>query len=247
MCFHTSTTHKTKKLENHFKVHLSSEKIRPLFDKPHYHLNGFSHPNMLIIPQERTDVLAPGVWGIVPSNKNSSEIKGYYKEAVKYGGGLNAQSEKLFSHYLYREAAMSKRCIIPVSGFFEPHEHLKKKYPFYISQKEKEPLALAGIYSVIDTYMTFTILTKPASPLFAKIHNLKKRQPVILNNNLINNWLSSELKQDGITELVNTNYPEYKLDAYGVSKDLFSPKVDSNVETIIDKKVFPELEICAIG
>jgi putative SOS response-associated peptidase YedK len=243
MCFHTSTTHKTKKLEQHFKVNLSSETIRPLFDSPHYHLNGFAHPNMLVIPQEKANVLAPGVWGIVPSNKNSSEIKDYYKEAVKYGGGLNGQSEKIFSHYLYREAAMSKRCIIPVSGFFEPHDHLKKKYPFYISQKEKKPLALAGIYSVIDTYITFTILTKPASPLFAKIHNLKKRQPVILNDDVIDNWLLPELSQDDIKELVNANYPESKLEAYSISKDLFSSKIDSNVETIINKQVYPELEI----
>ncbi|WP_166961938.1 SOS response-associated peptidase [Yeosuana marina] len=241
MCFHTSTTHKTKKLEEHFKAKLSSETIRPLFDKPNYHLNGFSHPNMLVIPQEKSDVLAPGVWGIVPSNKASNEIKDYYKEAVKFGGGLNAQSEKLFSHFLYREGVMSKRCIIPVSGFFEPHENLKKKYPFYISQKEKEPLALAGIYSVIDTYITFTILTKEASPMFAKIHNLKKRQPVILDDDVIDNWLSSELTQDEIKELVNSNYPESKLNAYTVSKDLFSPKVDSNIESIISKIDYQEL------
>ncbi|GAA4810948.1 SOS response-associated peptidase [Litoribaculum gwangyangense] len=243
MCFHTSTIHKTKKLEEYFKVNLSSETIRPIFDKPNYHLNGFAHPNMLVIPQEKSDVLAPGVWGIVPSNKTSSEIKAYYKEAVKYGGGLNAQSEKLFSHFLYREAAISKRCIIPVSGFFEPHEHNKKKYPFYISQKEKEPLALAGIYSVVDTYITFSILTKDASPMFAKIHNLKKRQPVILNDQAIEHWLLPELTQEDIKELVKSNYPESELSAYTVSKDLFSPKVDSNVESIIDKFVFPELEI----
>lgn len=243
MCFHTSTTHKTKKIEDHFKVSISSEDVRPIFDKPNYHLNGFAHPNMLVIPQEKADVLAPGVWGIVPSNKNSDEIKDYYKEAVKYGGGLNARSEKLFSHYVYREAVMSKRCIIPVSGFFEPHEHLKKKYPFYITEKENQPLALAGLYSVIDTYITFTILTKEASPLFAKIHNVKKRQPVILDANLISNWLSPELKQEDIKELVNSNYPENKLDAYSISKDLFSPKVDSNVDTIIKKMTYPELEI----
>lgn len=241
MCFHTSTTFKVNKLEEHFKVKLSGENIRPIFDKPNYHLNGFAHPNMLVIPQEKSDALAPGVWGIVPSNKNSKEIKDYYKEAVQYGGGLNAQSEKLFQHYLYRESSMTRRCIIPVTGFFEPHEHFKKKYPFYISQKEKEPLALAGIYSVIDTYITFTILTKEASPMFAKIHNLKKRQPVILDDDVIDNWLSSELTQDDIRELVNGNYPESKLEAYSVNKDLFSPKVDSNIESIISKIDYQEL------
>ena len=195
MCFHTSAFHKTKRVEKRFNVTLISEQLRQIFDQPQYHLNGFSHPNMLVIPQEKSDVLAPGVWGIVPSNNKSDNIKSYYKEAVKYGGGLNAQSEKLFSHYLYRESALHRRCIIPVSGFFEPHEHLKKKYPFFIQNKEREPLALAGIYSVIDTYITFSILTKEACPLLGKIHNLKKRQPVILDDNQAHNWSSQDLDQ----------------------------------------------------
>ncbi|MCK0179922.1 SOS response-associated peptidase [Flavobacteriaceae bacterium S0862] len=243
MCFHTSTTHKTKKLEEYFRVKLVGENLRPIFDKPSYHLNGFAHPNMLVIPQEKTDVLAPGVWGIVPSNKRAEEIKPYYKEAVKYGGGLNARSEKLFNHFIYRESVMERRCIIPVSGFFEPHDHNKKKYPFYFQNSEKQPLGLAGLYSVIDTYITFTILTKDASPLFAKIHNLKKRQPVILNENMTLNWLSPDLNEKDIKDLILEDYPESNLETYAVSKDLFSPKLDSNIEGILDKQVYPELEV----
>lgn len=242
MCFHTSTSHKTKKLEEHFKVKLSSDDLRPIFDTPNYHLNGFAHPNMLVIPQEKSNVLAPGVWGIVPSNKSSNQVKDYYKEAVKYGGGLNARSEKVFQHFIYRESIQSRRCIIPVSGFFEPHEHEKKKYPFYFKSAKDEPLALAGLYSVIDTYITFTILTKEASPLFAKIHNQKKRQPVLLDTANMNNWLSDELKDGDIKELINTEFPESNLETYPVSKDLFSPKVDSNMESIIEKYSYPELE-----
>lgn len=241
MCFHTSTTHKTKKLEEHFKVTLNNENLRPLFDKPNYHLNGFAHPNMLVIPQEKPDVLAPGVWGLVPSNKTSQEIKDYYKEAVKYGSGLNAQSEKLFQHYLYRESAMTRRCVIPVDGFFEPHGHNKKKYPFFVRGKDQQPLGLAGIYSVIDTYITFTILTKAASPLFERIHNTKKRQPVILEDAQAHDWLDVNLGQGDLKDIIQSEYPESNLETYTVSKDLFSPKVDSNVETIIDKVVYPEL------
>lgn len=210
MCFHTSAFHKTKKVEKRFDFKLISEQFRPIFDQPHYHLNGFSHPNMLVIPQEKNDVLAPGVWGIVPTNKKGNEIKAYYKESVKFGSGLNAQSEKLFNHYLYRESVLTRRCIIPVSGFFEPHEHLKKKYPFFIQSKDREPLALAGIYSVIDTYITFAILTQPASPLFQNIHNLKKRQPVILDDGQIHHWLAHNLDQKEIKEMVKMAYPESK-------------------------------------
>lgn len=242
MCFHTSTTHKTKRLEEHFKVRIADDSFRSYFDKPTYHHNGFSHPNMLVIPQEKNDLIAPGGWGIVPNNKTKDEIKPYYKEAVKYGGGLNARSEKVFEHFIYRESIMEKRCVIPVSGFFEPHDYKGKKYPFYFKDKSDQPLALAGLYTVIDTFITFTILTKEASPLFAKIHNKKNRQPVILDSEMTDNWLSSNLAETEVTDVLKFSYPENLLDVYSISKDLFSPKVDSNTKEILNKKEFTELE-----
>lgn len=243
MCFHVAIWKEPEYWEKEFKVKISDERIRPIMSKPHYHLNGFSHPNMLVIPQEKTDVLAPGVWGIVPHYKEPNEIKDYYKEAVKYGGGLNAQSEKLFNHFIYKESVMNHRCIIPVDGFFEPHDHKKKKYPFYIKGKEDRGLALAGIYSVIGTYITFSILTKKASPMFEKIHNLKKRQPVILNQENTKDWLSGDLNEEGVKELVNLYFDENHLEAYAVSKDLFSPKVDSDVESILNPMHYEELNL----
>lgn len=243
MCFHTSISHPTRKIEQQLKVKLSDERFRVLFDKPNYHLNGFAHPNMLIIPQEKSEILAPGVWGIVPSNKLIEDIKPYYKEAIKYGGGLNARSETLFDHFIYKNSIKSQRCIIPVSGFFEPHDQKKKKYPIHVKSASDEVLGLAGIYTKIDTYITFTIITKNASPLFEKVHNLKKRQPLILDENLINNWLSNDLNENDIQDIVKHEYPDSLLEAYPVSKDVFSPKVDSNHQDIITKVVYPELEL----
>lgn len=234
MCFHTSQTKKTIELENRFNVNLVDDSMREYFDVPRYHMNGFSHPNMLVIPQEKSNVLAPGVWGIVPSNKSKDEINPYFKEAVKYGGGLNARSEKVFQHFIYRNSIMENRCVIPVSGFFEPHDHKGKKYPFHFKNKENQPLALAGLYTVIDTFITFTILTKDASPLFAKIHNKKNRQPVILDNENVHNWLSADLNENDIKDILNFTYPEENIDTYPVSKDLFNPKINSDVEKILE-------------
>lgn len=241
MCFHTSTINKVKRLEKHFNVKISDSKLEPYFDKPTYHHNGFSHPNMLVIPQAKSEYLAPAVWGIVPSNKTSDEIKPYFKESVRFGGGLNARSEKVFDHFVYRDSIMDKRCIIPVSGFFEPHDFKKKKYPYYFKHVDDMPLALAGIYTVIDTYITFTILTKIATPLFEKVHNLKKRQPIILSVKDSKLWLDNNIDTNQISELLQCEYLESNLETYPVSKELFSPKIDSNKEEIIKKVNYPEL------
>ncbi|MCK0179116.1 SOS response-associated peptidase [Flavobacteriaceae bacterium S0862] len=241
MCFHTSQTKKVIELENRYNVKVSHESLVDYFDAPRYHLNGFSHPNMLVIPQERSDLIAPGVWGIVPNNKQPDDIKPYYKEAVKYGGGLNARSEKVFNHFIYRDSIMEKRCVIPVTGFFEPHDYKKKKYPYHIKSKTDDVLSLAGLYTVIGTNITFTILTKEASPLFERVHNLKKRQPIILQKELEQDWLNPELTNDDVKELLNNPFNDDELDSYTVSKDLFNIKVNSDVEDILNPVQYEEL------
>lgn len=238
MCFHTSQTKKVVELENRYNASLTDSDARDAYDVPRYHLNGFSHPDMLIIPQEEPSVLAPSLWGIVPGNKKPEQLSDYYKEAVKYGGGLNAQSEKLFDHFIYKHSALTRRCIIPVTGFFEPHEYKSKKYPFHIKHKEDDVLSLAGLYTLVGDVITFTILTKQASPLFAKIHNKKNRQPIILQKDFEQDWLKDDLNENGIKELMNLNFNEEELSAYTVSQDLFSPKVNSDIPTIIDEVKF---------
>lgn len=241
MCFHTSQTKKVLELENRFKVSLLDDEARDAFDIPSYHLNGFAHPNMLFIPQEEPSILTIGVWGIAPSNTSIGNLKDYYKKAVQFGGGLNAQSEKLFNHFIYKSSATTKRCIIPVTGFFEPHENKGNKYPFHIKRKDNEAIGLAGLYTSIDEYFTFTILTKHASPLFAEIHNKRKRQPILLNKDIEKDWLSDNLNESDINDLINTTYNESELDTYTVRRDLFKARENTNIESIINKVEYPEL------
>lgn len=58
--------------------------------------------------------------------------------------------------------------------------------------------AFAGLYSVWTNpqngqqMLTYTILTTEANELMAKIHNTKKRMPVVLNSEHHNLWLTGE-------------------------------------------------------
>ncbi|MFD0762711.1 SOS response-associated peptidase [Lutibacter aestuarii] len=235
MCFHTSHTQKVKKVENRFNVALIDEKLREIYDTPHYHNNGFEHLNSLIIPQQKNTHLIPAVWGIVPPTKKVSEVKEYYKQQLKYGSGLNARSEKLFDYWLYKKSALTKRCIIPVSGFFEPHEYNKKKYPIHIKRKDNDLIGLAGIYTIVENVVTYTILTKNASPLFAKIHNKKLRQPILLNRDIENSWLDTSHTEKELKGLLEIPYSDNMIEAYVISKDLFNSKVDSNIVEILSR------------
>lgn len=242
MCYQTHQIRSVKDLEQKYKVELSNPFYGDLFNKPAFHLNGFDHPSMLIIPQQKHCVIAPGIWGIVPANKLASGIRPYYKESLRYGAGLNARSEKLFNHFIYRKVVYTQRCIIPVTGFFEPHTHLKKKYPVFIQRKDGDLFSLAGIYTVIGKYVTFAILTKTANPFFAAIHNEKKRQPVLLDAQKEQLWLSNALNKSAIEALIEAPYPADKLEAYTISKDLYKRQIDSNSPTITRPFSYPELE-----
>ncbi len=241
MCYHTRITENLTNLEVRFKASLHKDTNRLFFDKPRYHINGFSHPELLIIPQEEPSVFVPSNWGIVPSNIKTEALPNYYNKAVKFGAGLNAKSEKLFDHFIYKYSSLTRRCIVPVTGFYEPHHFNRKKYPYYIHKANDEPLALAGIYTVLDQVVTFSILTKPASPLFESIHNVKKRQPILLSNEVENNWLMDELNESQIREIINLSYDDDSLETFTVSKDLFNPSIDSNSTKIAHRVNYPEL------
>lgn len=241
MCYQTRQIKTVKDLELRYNVKISNPSYRDLFDQPAYHLNGFAHPHMLIIPQQKSSVLAPGIWGIVPSQKSPEHIKDYYKESLRYGSGLNAQSEKLFNHFIYKNVALTQRCIIPVTGFFEPHTYEKKKYPVYIHRKDDAVFSLAGIYTILGKHVTFTILTKAANSFFSKIHNQKNRQPLILNPEDEEIWLTNDINQNLVSQIISKDYSVSDLEAYPVSKDLYKNSVDSNTDSITKPVAYKEL------
>lgn len=176
------------------------------------------------------------------------------KESIRYDAGLNAQAEKLFNFDMYKASALTRRCIIPLNGFYEPHACEKPKgfkVPFYFKAKDEEFLSLAGISSITpDKYVSFSILTKKAAKgsQYSKIHNNKNRdgenrQVIPLTQGQIENWLSNNLNQDDILEIIKRDLPEEKLNIYPISKALFSPKINSDRPDIIKQIDYPQINI----
>ncbi|GAA4277569.1 SOS response-associated peptidase [Aquimarina mytili] len=242
MCFHASQTKRVPELEERYEAKRNEVFEIQDTDFMGYHLNGFSHPELLVIPQESPFELHPSIWGIIPKGKSAADQNEYYKVQARYGGGLNARSEKLFDYYVYKDSIYEKRCIIPLTGFFEPHDHNGKKIPFYFSDAQDGVLSVAGIYSITrDGALTMTMITKEASPLFAKIHNTKKRQIVLLDRELEREWLRPDMNEKHIKELINVEYDDKTLSTYPVTQDLFKTKVETNNSEIIRQKEYPEL------
>jgi putative SOS response-associated peptidase YedK len=209
--------------------------------------NGFAHPNMWIIPQEKPNNMIPVMWGLIPSYKRDVDPKAYYKKTIRWGSGLNAKSEKLFESNNYKSSALTRRCVIPVDGFYEPHriENTKRPYsiPFYFERKNGEVFNLAGIYAVAGKTVTFTILTKVATPMFAKIHNKKNRRPVILQDDDIAIWLDDSLTESAVKEAIHNDLSDSEINTWPISKDLYKRNKEGDRPDIIEKVHYDELDI----
>lgn len=254
MCFHTRIVSTAKQLELHYDVTRSDKMKEEDTELIYHHANGYSHQEFWVIPQQRKEHMTPMMWGLLPFNKPGADHEAYYKKAIPWGAGLNAQAEKLFDHWMYKHSALTKRCIVPLSGFYEPHTCEKPKnfkVPYYFEQKDSPLISLAGIYSITpDKYVTFGILTKeaPEGSKYAIIHNKKNRdgehrQVVPLANDQIDAWLSDDLGEDDVFEIINNDLPQDQINAYSVSKDVFSRTVNSDYPEIIDRVEYPQVQI----
>jgi putative SOS response-associated peptidase YedK len=143
-------------------------------------------------------------WGLVP------------KWAKDPSGGarmINLRAETVREKKSWQTSLARRRCIIPIDGFYEWQDMGKgnKKQPIYITTRESQPLALAGLWETWrdrsaseggdDTaksgqrgdagstgggLWTCTILTTTPNKLLASVHH---RMPVILPPETWDAWL----------------------------------------------------------
>lgn len=147
-------------------------------------------------------------WGLVPS----------WAKDVAIGNSLiNARAEGIEAKPSFRSAFKRRRCVVPVSGFYEWQkvEGSKTKQPYYIlpsASKEHSPTTAASMHATddVDPWLfaglweawhdpalpkeapaleTFTIITTDANEAMASIHN---RMPVILEPAQAKRWIGVE-------------------------------------------------------
>lgn len=129
-------------------------------------------------------------WGLLPTF------------AKDFGGPplFNARIETVLEKPSFSEAALSKRCVIPASGYFEWTKTDPKK-AIYIYPPEGM-LGFAGIYwwwrdpqkapsDPTRWVLTCSILTKDSAPNLAAIHD---RNPVMLSPDSLAAWMAPDFQ-----------------------------------------------------
>lgn len=178
-----------------------------------------------VVLNEHPLTLRPLRWGLIPS---------WAKDAAISSKLINARAETLEEKPSFRDALRKRRCIIPVSGFFEWTSEGGIKQPLYIHPRHHGLLALAGLCETwvdpasSEIVATFTIVTTEANSFMRTFH---ERMPLILSRPNYGLWLGEDL-QTVRTLLQQPHDGELDLTAYPVTRAVNRPTYDA-VDCII--------------
>ena len=204
--------------------------------------SGFDYPLWPVIkPIENGQdfVIEMMHWEFIPSYiKTSEALLHFRKGGINPRTGqkdfphntLNARGEDVLNKPTYKDAALHRRCLVLSSGFYEwrhftPHGGKDTAYPYYISLRGQEYFFMAGIFNPWLDHATgeminsFSILTTAANPMMEKIHNKKKRMPVILPEDQAGNWIQSNLSIDEIATIAKFQIADEGMLAHTIRKD----------------------------
>ena len=235
MCFYYALSQQAQRLKNRYQIKFDFE-FEPVF-----YTSGFDYPKMPVITNVQPDRIQELTWGLIPYwVKTPTEAMDLRTHT------LNARIETASTKPSFRHAIKQKRCLVPAGGFYEWRECQGKKYPYYIYLKSQAIFSFAGIWDewidreTGEVLKTFSILTTQANPLLEKIHNTKKRMPVILPENRERDWLRNDLNSEEILALAKP-FDENLMEAHTVSKLITSRTENRNAPAIQDVNNYPGL------
>ena len=164
-----------------------------------YNLAPMSRVPILVQSEQKETEVLPMQWWLVPYWANTP--------STKYSM-FNARSETAARSPAFKEPYNKRRCLIPVSAYFEWTNIKGKKVPFMIRSKLDKGLFLAGLWDRwekgSELIESFTVLTTEACEGLAQVH---KRQPVMLNSEEALKWIDLEIPTQELESLMASRLP----------------------------------------
>ncbi len=162
-------------------------------------------------------------WGLIPS---------WARDATGGGKMINARAETLAERPAFRKLLASRRCLVPVDGFYEwkpADPGGGAKTPYHVRLKTGRPFALAGLWDAWrdpatgGTTTTCTIITAESNAVVAALHN---RMAVVVAPDRCRQWVSGGPLSPGELAAVLSPYPAEEMEAYPVSTAVNHPRLD---------------------
>ncbi len=135
-------------------------------------------------------------WGLVPS---------WAKDPSIGAKAINARSEEVEAKPMFRQALLSRRAVIPASGYYEWKTEGEVKTPYFVHPADDAPLLFAGLYEwwkdaskaeddASRWLLSFTILTRSAVGALGSIHD---RMPLFIDADYADVWLDPTTENVG--------------------------------------------------
>jgi len=229
MCFTVNVNLVKDELESRYGVGF------PDHDRfqPSYYYHAFSLPEIPAICSESPGMIRLLRWGLIPYWVRDAEAA----NEIRYKT-FNARAESVDTKPSFSRLFRSKRCIIPVAGFFEWQHLGGKKIPWYIYSADNDIMSLAGIYdnwvesTTGELFTTFSVITTDANDLMAEIHNSKKRMPVILDRESEKKWIDLYIQAQDVRPLL-IPCPSELLKAHIISNLVNNKNAERNTPEVI--------------
>ncbi|QED37352.1 SOS response-associated peptidase [Antarcticibacterium arcticum] len=187
MCYRTQMNKTISEIEKAFNAKFTEPESYVPLDE----INGFTFIKTPVITDESRGEIDLYHWGLIPFWAKEDSIK---------KNTLNARIETVTDKPAFRNS-VENRCLVLANGYYEWQwldEKGKQKQKFFITPRDQEIFAFAGIYSswknpdTGELINSYSIITTEANELMSEIHNNKKRMPVVLRQEDRNHWLSGK-------------------------------------------------------
>jgi putative SOS response-associated peptidase YedK len=201
--------------------------------QPSYYYHAFGLPVIPAVCSGSGDGIRLLQWGLIPSWTKNREAA----EEIRFRT-FNARAETVNSKPSFSGSFRSRRCIIPIKGFFEWQHVANERIPWYIYHSDEEIISLAGLFdrwvdsNTGEIFSTFTIITTDANELMSEIHNSKKRMPAILDKIDEPRWVSTDTSAEEAIGMLKP-CPSEILKAHTISNLVNNKSADRNSPEVI--------------
>jgi putative SOS response-associated peptidase YedK len=134
---------------------------------------------------------------------------------------INLRSEGV-SKGAMRSSLRERRCVIPMTGFYEWRRSGRAKQPYNVRRRDQGVFGVAGLWETGALGERCVVLTTRASAVVEPIHD---RMPLILDLASLAAWLDPSVNADRLLSDVRP-LADDALEAYPVSPIVNSPAAD---------------------
>lgn len=134
---------------------------------------------------------------------------------------INATREKLLTSRTWKNAALSRRAIIPMTGYYEWVLTGTVKIPHFVHASSL--LAAAGIWEVHDGQVFVTMITSEGTDQAGEVH---PRMPLFVGQDLTSEWLDPHPLDDDEASHLLANVVQASAE---ISKTISTHEVSRNI------------------